>query len=273
MIFHLRHGQLGNQIFEYIALKKNFPNDKLILLGMTELNELYEIKDLNFLNGRGILIKILRIISKQIESFILKTKIFTIIKENKDSNPIIFKGFFNSIKFSLSDNYFQNQNALSEFKKLKILEKNKNIFFKKNLYLKKKNKTKIFVHIRRTSYINYPSKKYSATLPFSWYKKNIEYMKKKFENIHFYFFSDDTEYLKKKIDLRNSTIITNNYISDYIFMAKCDHAIISASSFSLFAALSNFKKNKVIIAPKYWIGKKKKKWAPKNIKFKEIFYN
>ena len=116
MIIHLRHGGLGNQIFEYISLKKNFPKEKLILLGMTEFKSLYDTKDLNFLNGNGIIIYVLRNIAKYLEFFLLKTKIFCLIKQDKYSNLLINPGLINSIKFSLRNNYFQNTNSLSEFR-------------------------------------------------------------------------------------------------------------------------------------------------------------
>ena len=67
-------------------------------------------------------------------------------------------------------------------------------------------------------------------------------------------------------------IISSNWIEDYTLMSSCDHAIISASSFSLFASLSNYHKSKKIIAPKYWLGYQQKKWLPNNIKFHQLKY-
>ncbi len=270
MIFHLRHGQLGNQIFEYCNLKKNFPKEKIILIGMSELKTLYDIKEQNYFKGNSIYIKILRILSKKIEYFILKSKLFSIIKENKLSKPVVIKGLFNNLKFSLSDNYFQNNECFAEFEKIKINQKHiKNLKKKKIL---EKNITNIFVHIRRNEYLSYPSKKYPAALDAKWYKSKIRILKKKFKNSKFFIISDDKEYIKKNFKKKKFHIINSNWINDYTLMSFCDHAIISASSFSLFASLSNYHKSKRIIAPKYWLGYQQKKWLPNNIKFHQLRY-
>ena len=271
MIIHLRHGRLGNQIFEYISLKKKFPKEKLILLGMTEFKNLYDTKDINFFNGNGIIIYVLRNIAKYLEFFLSKTKIFCLVKQDKYSNILVIPGLINGIKFSLRDNYFQDINSLSEFSKLKIYKKHKTQINKRNIF-SKKNKTNICVHIRRKDYLFWPSKKYSAVLPLKWYQKNINFFKKKISNAHFYLFSDDIDYLKKNFKGNNFTIINDNWLLEFVAISKCKHAIISASTFALFAVLSK-DKSKIIIAPKYWIGHKKKTWRPKNLIINNFIYN
>ena len=52
MIFLLRNGQVGNQLFQYIGLKKNFPKEKLIFFHTEELKNIFDNINVTFISKK-----------------------------------------------------------------------------------------------------------------------------------------------------------------------------------------------------------------------------
>ena len=50
MIILFENGRTGNQLFQYIGLKKYFPRDKLVFIGFKELFQFFDKIDVYFLN-------------------------------------------------------------------------------------------------------------------------------------------------------------------------------------------------------------------------------
>ena len=94
---------------------------------------------------------------------------------------------------------------------------------------------------------------------FEYYKKAIEYMNSKFDNIHYYVLSDNIGYyldLIKGLNI-NFTYIENN--PDYIdlwIQTLCHHNIICMSTFSWWGAYLNNNKDKIVLYPLSSIEKK-----------------
>lgn len=128
------------------------------------------------------------------------------------------------------------------------IDKYNNIFYEKET---------CSIHVRRGDYI-----KYNQTYPIC----SMDYFVKAVSELGYIdtylIFSDDIKWCKKMFlnDLfffnKNITFIENE--KDYVelfLMTKCNHNIISNSSFSWWGAWLNRHKDKVIIAPKkWWIG-------------------
>ena len=54
MILHLENGRLGNQLFQYIGLKKYFPKDKIINVGCENLLQSFDKVEITFLSMKKI---------------------------------------------------------------------------------------------------------------------------------------------------------------------------------------------------------------------------
>lgn len=114
----------------------------------------------------------------------------------------------------------------------------------------------VSVHIRRGDYLARPD--IYGTIGLEYYKKAMEYVRQRKENICFYIFTDDIPWARKNIKGEDIAIIeniggsllTNNL--DMALMAKCKDNIIANSSFSWWAAWLNGNQNKIVIAPKVW---------------------
>lgn len=137
-----------------------------------------------------------------------------------------------------------------------------------NLY---KNNRIVTVHIRRTDYLNLQHLNLGGddlSLPILYYKKAIaEYNE---QDVHFVFISDDIDFVNRNFEeIKNKTISTDSEILDFQHLLNADGCIISNSTFSWWGAWLNNKTEKVIYAPKYFMGWRIKKETPINIYPKE----
>jgi hypothetical protein len=127
---------------------------------------------------------------------------------------------------------------------------------------------KIFIHIRRGDYLFWPDKDHPAVLPASYYKKCIDIIYSKVLNPFFIFTSDDPFYVADVFGgFENSYISRQSNIEDFILMSHCDGGILSASSFSWWAAYFARLRhpNGIFLAPKYWGGHSISSWYPPSI--------
>jgi hypothetical protein len=113
------------------------------------------------------------------------------------------------------------------------------------------------IHIRRGDYVsNEKSNNTHGTCDIEYYKKSIELMDDKFNDIKYFIFSDDIEWVKKNLKMQNAIYIESEEKriphEDVYLMSLCSHNIIANSSFSWWGAWLNQNNNKIIISPKRW---------------------
>jgi hypothetical protein len=273
-------GGLGNQLFQfiigYILAKKNkislilnierfnSYNRKFELNNFPEINKLHipTIKKYNFffkiyLYFYPKLIKILKLMSiYNFESFFFLDRKFekspfifnkNLLKEKITKNTVLH-GFFQSEKYFIHNRKIVLK--LFRFRKInnKLLQNYMNLI---------NNKNSVAIHIRRGDYLSNPkARRYHGVLGVNYYKKSINYIKKRVRKPIFFIFSDDIELVKKTFRfLNNEQYIftdTKSSINDLHLMSKCKHCIIANSSFSWWAAWLSTNKDKIICAPKNW---------------------
>jgi hypothetical protein len=108
-----------------------------------------------------------------------------------------------------------------------------------------KTETHISLHIRMNDLE-------SVDCGFEYYKKAIEYMNSKFENIHYYLVSDNISYyldLISKLDIKFTYVQHNPDYIDLWIQTLCDHNIICCSTFSWWGAYLNNNSDKIVLYP------------------------
>ena len=154
MILLLQAGQLGNQLFQYIGLKKYFPKKKIIFLSHNNnIQPLFDNLDDNFIFVKKISLSFFQILQKLI-IFLIKIRFLGVIYEDltvKNYKITIKRGLFWGILVCYS-NYFQHSDAITQIDSLPILKpeirkKAFNWINQKKINIKK-NKI-VFIHIRR----------------------------------------------------------------------------------------------------------------------------
>ena len=100
------------------------------------------------------------------------------------------------------------------------------------------------VHVRRTDYVNNPG---YAQLGVDYYKKALEWV-----DGDALVFTDDLLWCRKHF--QGFEIRKGPEPDDLFTMASCDNNIIANSTFSWWGAYLNQNENKIVIAPRQWVG-------------------
>lgn len=256
-------GRLGNQLFQYAfiyatskKLDTSFYLDKsvdnlLIDKYFTIENDFLQYLDRYLFSIQGyknvFSMHAKKAFYKTFRQIYLRNKTVNISNElppamgmSKLINGCIYTGFFQSEK------YFEN--CKKQIRELFSIKKEyKNLFADliKDLPV---SAQKIVIHIRRGDYVDL-----DMTLPLSYYKNILA--KANSETSLCIFISDDPEFVEKEFNyLKNKYISNNTEITDLQFLMNADICILSGSSFSWWGAWLNNKPDKIIYAPKNWIG-------------------
>lgn len=122
----------------------------------------------------------------------------------------------------------------------------------------------VSIHIRRGDYLNHPL--FGEICNKEYYRKAIKIIENKVKKPVFFIFSNDIEWVKENIKIDNESYYIDwnleekDSYKDMQLMSRCKHNIIANSSFSWWGALLNTNKEKIVILPKQWIKKKRKKY-------------
>lgn len=220
-------GRLGNQLFQYSALKSLslLMGQDIILPNHTNIKPdgTYDLTNNKWISYRLDLL----------DCFDLSCSIGT-IKEGSD-NMIL-------------DGYFQSYKHIKPYKNEII----KDLTFKPQILSKcgeilKDYKNTVAIHIRRGDYVKLPN--YWVVTP--------EYIQSALEHFindeyTFLVFSDDINWCKEVFPEGVIFMEGNNQFEDLCLMSLCDHNIIANSTFSWWSAFLNQNPNKKVIAPLQW---------------------
>ena len=278
MILFLEAGGLGNQLFQYIGLKKKFPNERLIFLGRQKIHKQFNNIDAKFLNTEKVY-QFFFYSLKNLIIFFIKIRLLGVVYEDtvsKNYKISIKKGLFWWILIC-HNIYFQHKDIIEKIENapnLKDKIKQKGLDWLEEKKINIKDNKIIFIHIRRGDYLYWPSKEFPGALDINWYKKSINLMEKKFSNPIFILMGDDKQYLYDCFEESDSFFISKNSAEiDLSIMSFCCGGILSASSFAWWGAFyAKSNNNGHFIAPNYWLGHRKKQWFPENFNTSWISY-
>jgi hypothetical protein len=120
-----------------------------------------------------------------------------------------------------------------------------------------------FVHVRRGDYLHWPSPEFPAALEADWYLTQIDKVRKRSQTpVKFLLFTDDYDYCRNIFgSIHDLEIVEAPPDLAFLAMSRCDAGILSASSFSWWAArLAATEKRGPFIGPTYWCGWRKQEW-------------
>ncbi|RFZ95596.1 alpha-1,2-fucosyltransferase [Mucilaginibacter conchicola] len=116
-----------------------------------------------------------------------------------------------------------------------------------------KKNLSVAVHIRRGDYVKLSN--YVDLGESDYYKKAVDLISSKLDNIVYFIFSDDIDWVKQNIHLQGNCVYvekSENALVDLQLISLCQHQIIANSSFSWWGAWLNKNPTKTIIAPNRW---------------------
>jgi hypothetical protein len=136
-------------------------------------------------------------------------------------------------------------------------------------------KPQCLVHVRRGDYLKFPPER-SPTIPLSWFRDQIVEIRRVLGAVDFVFFSDDDLWVKENFPSESDFLFFRGSESEsFDAMTKCQAGILSASTFSWWAAYFavNAGARGPFIAPLYWMGWRNQTWYPANIESQFLSYS
>ncbi|WP_175628261.1 alpha-1,2-fucosyltransferase [Thioalkalivibrio denitrificans] len=273
MIILFESGRLGNQLFQYAALRKLYPDEKLIFLGGEDLGNLLLDCEASFIE-RSRFPKWLPIgfLQRSFSSF-AKMRLVNCIQEVRDGSGYSIQqniGLMPRLYF-LQTSYFQHRSIIEQITpRLRIrpalLSEARQWLRGQNL--EDERHKLIFVHIRRGDYISWPSREYPAVLGARWYRRAMNEMREMMIEPRFLVMTDDVYYAQDLFEHEQDVHISyNTPFVDLALMSLCDHGILSASSFAWWGGWFSRQRNDErsdgrFLAPRYWAGHRAMAWYP-----------
>lgn len=267
MIFYFAPGgRLGNQIFQLaFLLSVARPKELCILSRMSDVLKLF-MCDLSVAQiPEGFVYRLLdRVIVPFLVKPLVNLRIVSSLQE-KNSKLRERKGLLSRIR--VVSGYFQSEAFLKIEDKARLSLvtriKERATAFLRSL---PNSRIVIFVHIRRTDYLNYSVfGNRNTSLPLSYYEKAIKWFSTNIESPFFIFVGDDSSFARANFAwVAEKSISENDPLTDFAIMTSCAGGILSNSTLAWWAG--RFVKNPIkLFAPKYWLGWKACKWYPANI--------
>lgn len=116
----------------------------------------------------------------------------------------------------------------------------------------------VSIHVRRGDYIsNVDSMRVHGVCGLDYYKRAIDLLASRYENLTFFVFSDDLPWARENLSFIKNVFFVGGASDkkcahDIRLMSMCKHHIIANSTFSWWGAWLNDHVNKVVIAPSRW---------------------
>jgi hypothetical protein len=282
MIIFFESGQVGNQLFQYVALRGFDKKGPLFLIGMQSLKSMFDGVEVA---GGKRLEQIFEIIiqllgSRWLGALAKKIRLIGLIKELTAPTGSKFEvknGLFKKLHYCYAS-FFQYENLAAESVKEKLQLKQELLKKASNLLtrLPYDRTETFFVHIRRGDYVHWPSRATPAVLPLKWYLEQMDLVRSNYVKPLFVVVSDDGPYADEMLAGYPDVFVSHEDEEvDFALMSLCGGGgILSASSFAWWAAYFARRDSGAafFIAPLYWAGHRKGDWFPEGIKTSWIKY-
>ena len=239
MLLMISDGRLGNQLFQLNALEAARRNNEIaVLTGFREALPQLHRKRTFRLARFGLSDKNLRIL-ESLGEFLVKIRLIGAVTTSPGATSFSRKHGFLPV-FVFTERYFQGWEFINNANRIpEVLQQ----LFATGEVLTPRHQlidnttSPVFVHVRRGDYLDFP-KGTSSSLPVEWYLGLMEEMRVTLDDPHFYVVSDEPDFCRHAFPPRSdiSVVDSGSAVADMALMAHCKAGILSASSFSWWAA-------------------------------------
>lgn len=180
-----------------------------------------------------------------------------------EKSPGFYKNFF-----ELGDNvylrgYFQSEKYFMDCKQEIVDQFSFKVEMTNHLQAsleKIKESVTISLHVRLGDYLAPSANSIMEPFDLAYYKRAIDYMQMQFNKPKFLVFSDQIDSAKTLLDIDADLFfvdaaLSKNAYEDFYLMQRCQHHIITNSTFSWWAAYLNQQRHKKVVAPQKWYKK------------------
>lgn len=279
IVLWLPQGRLGNLIFQYQAAIYLFPENTTVISLESEFSEAFEYAPfVKFIPLPKVLRLRFTLFWINVLRWAANKNIFSSIMPKWDfieHYPIETTEIVESLgllsMFWVMDGFYQHDHYAAPSPKLKkpLLDS------AEQLLHQIPREQRIAVHMRFGDYEKWTVfGKQGVCLPSAYYQKAIARITETISNPIFVIFSDDKKSAEEMIGNSYKKVYFDGGSAevDIAGISLCNHAIISASTFSWWGAFLIENPMRIVIAPKYWAGFKSSVWFPKDIQTKYFEY-
>lgn len=277
MILSVERGRLGNQLFQYSALKSLArEGERLVLVGYRELEGLVELRNVIRLEiERDLFSRVCLRSAVGLLSLLARVKIFGSIENDAEvpGRHSVRRDGLLPVFVSLRS-YFQEPQFVDDQRDDLCIKES--LLRQADAVLANHLDQKVvLVHVRRGDYLTWPSRENPAVLPWWWFEKAMQHVAERINDPVFLFLSDDGQYIKDLTANRPNCVYLD--LEEHVAIAVMSRTywqIISASSFSWWGAeFARRSRGSVLtIAPKYCAGWGISAWLPNGISSPFISY-
>jgi hypothetical protein len=248
-------GRLGNQVFQYAALRAALPEDPLLLVDFDEF-------DRTFIAPRTRAFRSERIADRIVLSFLHRVGRLPGVGlgEIRQAHDTNLPAWTRDGRIVTSLGYYQ-AGAPQTLAAAQQLRFRSEVVAGAETVLPDGPGPIAFVHLRRGDYLTWPSEDGPAALPDAWYVDGIRRVRAVHPGIRFVVVSDDPTYASEVLvpaaGLPDTTRVSRASSSvDLAVMARCDAGILSASTLSWWggAMAAAAGGPGPFLAPERWLG-------------------
>ncbi|WP_084087548.1 alpha-1,2-fucosyltransferase [Aerolutibacter daejeonensis] len=270
MIIFFESGRLGNQLFQYSALKTVAKDERLFLVGFDDIRAVFDGLEACFPAPRGsAMYQICQRLRPAANRRLPMSRLVGIVRENSAPGGIAVdasSGLINRIKYAPTA-YFQSEQAFDPAAISGLMMKDQLINRAKALIdeVCHANQQPIFVHVRRRDYLEFPSRENPAVLPATWYRRRLDEFRSEYSNPIFLFLTDDLHYAHDVFgETLDGHILDTDPPTALATMSLCEGGILSASSFAWWGAYFARQRSHegLFTAPLHWVGHRTGEWHP-----------
>jgi hypothetical protein len=281
VIVFIEKGRLGNQLFQYAALKTLCrPGERLLLMGFDELRRTFDGIQATFVLPSES--RVFRHLSGRrratLERALRRLGLMTVIGERfeKGRHSIHQEaGWGDHVRYC-EVAYFQSESAFNRA----VLN---GVHVRPHLAqpaaawlagLCDRSRPRVFVHVRRGDYRQHPTPEHPAMLPGVWYRECMARMRGMLDDPIFVLCSDEPSSLAEFDDVSDAVRSRNDQVDDFAMMTQCDSGILSPSSYSWWGAWFAHRNRGggAFLAPEFWLGHPVREWMPPGIESSFLQY-
>lgn len=276
VIIMIESGRLGNQIFQYLALRHcASEQERIWLLGFDQLNDVFTGIDARFTSIHGNPLRHLQSIdSNTLANIARMIPSASLITEDEHGSPLASD--HTKLRFA-SSSWFQNAQLL-ENAAVDPLNVREHWLARARSSLggaELDPRFTAFVHARAGDYRTWPSADFPAVLDLAWYADQAEALSREFPGLRFAVIGDEPGYRSEvAAAIPNSVEIDAGFETEFALMTLCHSGVLSASTYALWGAFFAKRAHSEgrFIAPQYWAGHRRGEWYPSAIQTDFLTY-
>lgn len=276
-------GRLGNQLFQFAAIKRAAPSARILNAGGMDGLAKW-LHSANFIEGTLLSRAVGRIMKRIGRERLLSlpgaSRLFSLITEQQlgqRCSIAIRRGLLPQV--AILDGYFQDEFLPAGLDpgcfviRPETMARTRQWIAAQTATLARNH---YFVHVRRGDYVFWPTREFPAVLSSSWYRAQMDRIRIRDSLARFFILTDDIPYVQKLFfGLEGVYISRGGELDDLAIMALCEGGgVLSASSFSWWGSYyaKELNPGSFFIAPRYWFGWRKGEWMPPAVQTSWIQY-